>query len=210
MVPVTAREAQQGAVEWGVAARSFPGEEECGDQYVVQRHAGGVLVAVVDGIGHGREAAAPARKAVDVITRHAGESLFTLLRRCDDALAGTRGAVMSLASLDARDRTLTWIGVGNVVGVLVRRDAEAYPSREHLLLRGGVVGDRLPQLHGAVVSIAAGDTLVFATDGVDPSFLDALPSSLPAQKAADLIIAKHARDSDDSLVLVVRVTDAPP
>jgi serine phosphatase RsbU (regulator of sigma subunit) len=187
--------------------RKFPGEDECGDQFVLQRHDRGALAAVVDGVGHGPKAAMAARTAVDVIARHAQESLFSVVRHCNAALAGTRGVVMSLASFDIPDRTLTWIGVGNVTGVLVHADGEPSAVREHLLLRGGVVGDLLPQLHGSVVPFNRDDTLFFATDGVDPAFLDALPEALPAQLAADAIIAEHAKDTDDALVLVVRVAD---
>ncbi len=37
-------------------------------------------------------------------------------------------------------------------------------ARETLLLRGGVVGDRLPPLRAAGLPLAPGDTLVLATD----------------------------------------------
>ncbi len=51
-------------IEWGVAAQPLEGEAESGDLHVVQRFPKGVLVAAVDGLGHGPEAAAAARSAV--------------------------------------------------------------------------------------------------------------------------------------------------
>ena len=44
-------------IEWGVASRALPGETRSGDLHVVESFAGGALVAAVDGLGHGEEAA---------------------------------------------------------------------------------------------------------------------------------------------------------
>jgi hypothetical protein len=59
---------------------------------------------------------------------------------------------------------MTWLGVGNVQGVLMRADAKKGKVKESLLLRGGVVGSQLPALQATVIPIVKGDTLVFATD----------------------------------------------
>ena len=58
---------------------------------------------------------------------------------------------MSVAVLDARAETMTWVGVGNVEGVLLRAQAAVSPRRESLLLRGGVIGGRLPALLAAIL-----------------------------------------------------------
>ena len=78
----------------------------------------GILIAAVDGTGHGAEAAAAAKIAAATLEAHAWESPIALLLRCHDELKGTRGAVMTLAFIHLRDRTLTWLGVGNVEAVL--------------------------------------------------------------------------------------------
>ena len=61
---------------------------------------------------------------------------------------------MSLASFNALDGAMTWLGVGNVTGLLLRADAGAERKRESLLLRGGVVGYRLPPLRPVAIPIA--------------------------------------------------------
>ena len=50
-------------VEWGVAGRAIASETESGAGYVLVPHATGFLAAVVDGLGHGPEAAQAAGKA---------------------------------------------------------------------------------------------------------------------------------------------------
>src|SRR5256884_7303297 len=79
-------------IEWGVASLALPGEAESGDRHLVTPVGTGVLVAVVDGLGHGAEAASAAKAAVAALERHPTESPAPLLERCHRALNGTRGA----------------------------------------------------------------------------------------------------------------------
>ncbi|MGH9406735.1 MAG: SpoIIE family protein phosphatase [Terriglobia bacterium] len=190
-------------LEYGVAARTHPDESKSGDSYLVSPFRRGVLVAVLDGLGHGVEAAEAARIALDTLAEHASESPISLVRRCHANLPGTRGVVMSLASFDSAEDTVMWLGVGNVEGWLMRGAGKAAPNRESLLLRGGVVGGQLPELRASVLPVSRGDTLVFATDGVTIDFADGLHGETP-QSSADLIMDAYRKGNDDALVLVAR------
>jgi hypothetical protein len=189
-------------VEWGSAGAALDGADS-GDACVVAPFPGGALVAVIDGLGHGPEARDATREAVRILEACAGEPLGALVERCHEALRKTRGAVMSLASFDARAASLTWLGVGNVEGFLLRAAPGGRP-RESLTLRGGVVGYQLPPLRPAALSVARGDTLVMATDGIRSAFVADLAPSPRPQELADAILARHARGTDDALVLVAR------
>src|SRR5215467_5953020 len=85
----------------GVASTTRDGEDTSGDLHLVRSVNGGrdrgVLVAVVDGLGHGADAAAAARIAIDTLDRHAGAPIPELIQRCHAALVGSRGVVMSVA-----------------------------------------------------------------------------------------------------------------
>jgi len=197
-------------IEWGVAVQPLEGEAESGDQYVVQPFPKGVLVAAVDGLGHGPEAAAAARSAVAILKDYAHEPVISLLRRCHERLIRTRGAVMSLASFNALDNTMTWLGVGNVEGVLLRADAAADPPRENVLLRGGVVGCQLPTLHASILPVTRGDVLILATDGIRSGFVEDVTLSDPPQRIAEHILARRATGMDDALVLVARYLGHEP
>jgi phosphoserine phosphatase RsbX len=186
-------------VDWAIATRTHRGEVVSGDLHVVSPFPGGVLVAVVDGLGHGPEAAEAARIAVAVLQDAASQPVTSAVERCHAALRRTRGAVLSVASFDARPGTMTWLGVGNVEGALFRADGT---RREALLLRGGVVGYQLPKLRAAVLPIAPGDVLIFATDGIGGGFTASVPAGRPPEQIADGIIAGHAKSDDDALVLV--------
>lgn len=193
-------------LQWGVAARTLHGETESGDLHLVQAIEPGTLVGVVDGLGHGAEAASVARAAVAALEAHAREPVRRLLERCHQALVGTRGAVMSLAVFNRLESSMSWLGVGNVAGVLIRADPGARPARMNLISRGGIVGSKLPPLDAQTILVARGDTLIFATDGITGSLTDALPPDASPQQLADLILARGGRLSDDALVLVARYT----
>ena len=191
-------------IEWAVAELVQPGQSESGDRHLVLSTLEGVLVAVVDGLGHGAQAASAAKVAVRTLERGADRPVAQLLRDCHRSLVGTRGAVISAAAFSIHDETMTWLGVGNVEGLLLRVPASRGPRTESLLVRGGVVGAHLPPLVSEVVPVRRGDTLILATDGVRSDFLDAsLPYREP-QVLADHVLARWGTQTDDALVLVVR------
>jgi serine phosphatase RsbU (regulator of sigma subunit) len=191
-------------IDWGVAISKLPGHTECGDQFVVKAFDEGVLIGVVDGLGHGSEAAIAAKAAVLTLGNHARESVISLINLCHKELRKTRGAVMSLVSLNTGNNTLTWIAVGNVSAVLRRIDTQTIPMREYVLMGRGVVGDRLPVLRASVMPIMRGDMLILATDGIRETFASETVSWGSPQQIADDILARHAKGSDEALVLVIR------
>ena len=191
-------------IEWGVASSTMPGQSQSGDRHLVQPYANGVLVAVVDGLGHGEQAASAADRAVTILSQHAHESVVALCKRCHDDLRETRRVVMSLASFDERDGTLTWMGIGNVEGVVLGAKGSPHSRHEYLRLRSGVVGGTLPSLNASFMPMMQGDTLIVVTDGIRSGFAKGLSTSDPPQLIADRILAEHSKGSDDALVLVAR------
>lgn len=187
---------------WAVAEAPFPHEPESGDKYVVQPSADGILIAAVDGAGHGADAAAAARIAAATLQAHAHESPIALLLRCHDELKGTRGVVMTIAFVHLRDRTLTWSGVGNVEALLFHRTGEQRTQPERAVLRSGVLGYRLPSLRAEVLPLQALDTLVIVTDGIRPGFDEGLVLGDDPQVIASGILSRHHNRTDDALVLV--------
>ncbi|MGB2621820.1 MAG: SpoIIE family protein phosphatase [Candidatus Acidiferrum sp.] len=193
-------------VEYGVAKFVLPGQGESGDRHLICCAGDGILIAAMDGIGHGEEAAYAAEAAISILKANAEEPVISLMKRCHEDLRSTRGVVLSLASIDPQHGMMTWLGVGNVQGVLMRAGAQNGSVQEVLLLRGGVVGSQLPALQAAVLPIAKGDTLVFVTDGIRSEFVEGLSALESPQRAADKILKRHGKGNDDALVLVVRLT----
>jgi negative regulator of sigma-B (phosphoserine phosphatase) len=208
-------------VEWGVALRAMPGQPETGDGYLAKPlPGGGVLLAVLDGLGHGAKAADATRVAIHALENGPERaSAAELLRLCHEALQSTRGVAMSIARIEAAG-TMAWQSVGNNRGILLRADAgmASLPTSlrgvrrsEGLLSRPGVVGYQLPRVQTGLfgVFLSRGDVLVVATDGVYGDFAAgiSLPDRLSGvQQFADGILAHYGKDTDDALVLVARYT----
>lgn len=191
-------------VDWSIASRPIAGEVVSGDLHLVKPLDRGVLLAVVDGVGHGDEATAAAQSAVAILESHANESVISLVRRCHEALTESRGVVMTVASVNALENTITWLGVGNVEGRVLRADRSATHPAEAVLLRGGLVGYQLPALQASVIPVAKGDVLILATDGVRDTFADKLLTSETPEHMARHILERHFKGTDDALVLVAR------
>jgi phosphoserine phosphatase RsbX len=196
-------------VTWGVASVPVHGQTVSGDQRVVKILPDGCLIAVIDGLGHGYAAAYASEKAVTILEEYGHESPIPLLRRCHDGLRETRGVTISLAKICAADEIMTWLGVGNVEGVLIRTDRSLQPSHESVLTRGGVIGYQLPQLQASVTPISKGDLLIFATDGIENDFSEDVRIHDSPQRIADNICTRYNKKIDDALVLVARFNGVP-
>jgi negative regulator of sigma-B (phosphoserine phosphatase) len=194
---------EEGLIETAVAEAALPGEEESGDLHLVAPHDGGVLVAAIDGLGHGSEAAEAARKARLTLERNPGADLAELFFAAHSALARSRGVVMSLASF-APSGSLTWLGVGNVEGTLVRGDQRPVRRADSILLLGGVVGFQLPPLRPSTTLVRPGDLLILATDGIVGGYVSELDPAAGPKALAATILAGYRRGDDDALVLVAR------
>lgn len=194
-------------IESASASFTLPGQDECGDRQAVVSMQYSAVAAVIDGIGHGAEAAEAAERAVAMVREgREGVDLIDMLKRCHTSLTGSRGAVMNLVSFDQKQGTVAWLGIGNVEGRLLLRNKgkDSGYVRQHLLLRPGVVGQRLPSLQVAVNRVQQGDMVIFATDGVAPDFADNLKIDSPVSEIADGIISRYCKKTDDALALVIR------
>jgi serine phosphatase RsbU (regulator of sigma subunit) len=192
-------------VEYGLAKLALPGQAESGDLHIVCCSQHTVLIAVIDGIGHGEAAANAAKAAAGILRDGVSEPVISLVHECHEKLKATRGVVMSLASVDTRHHMMTWLGVGNVQGTLLRARAKPDAVHDVLLLRGGVVGSQLPALQAAVLPVCPGDTVVFVTDGIRSEYSERLSALEAPQRAADRILQRYRSGADDALVLVARL-----
>ena len=191
-------------LDLGVAGVAMEGEERSGDLAVFAPYDRGGLAVVIDGLGHGGDAADAAAIAERVIREHASAEPAELLSRCHDALRRSRGVVLTAAWFDLEEMEISWAGVGNVEARLVRGAAVYGDRHDSPLVLGGVVGYNLPAIRPSYIDLRRGDAVAFATDGIEADFSSSLTPGLPAQKLAERILERHSRGTDDALAAVVR------
>lgn len=185
----------------GIWSRARAGEEVNGDAFFAQKRGGDRwLLAVIDGIGHGRGAQEAAQAATATLDQWRGEPLEELIARTHEALRGTRGAVIGIALLDASSGILQYAGVGNV-------EARAIGISCTPISMNGTLGARLPRVRVHTCPWQQGATLVIASDGLSRSWdVISYPALLERspQLIASLLMRDYGRTADDATVLVAR------
>jgi negative regulator of sigma-B (phosphoserine phosphatase) len=197
-------------IQWAVAGRPMPGEDASGDAATVQTSSSRCVLAVIDGLGHGADAAAAATVATGVVEQYRSEPLMALFLLAHEKLAESRGVAATVAIVDGDTGRLDWLGVGNVNGVVLHADEDAKPRTHGVFLHRGVLGYLMPKLHlPEPLQLADGDFLVLATDGVRGDLTAGLHPELPVDRLAEAILADQATPDDDALVLVARFRGGP-
>jgi phosphoserine phosphatase RsbX len=188
-----------------IAHQSRPksGETSNGDAVVVTRYEGGVLVAIVDALGHGPRAEAVAKLAHDHIIgtypAFPEEGVVDVMRGLHSALRGTRGACATLCLI--RGRALEACGVGNV-------EMRCIGASVPVVLTPGIVGVQLrhPRAFSGVLPPSAWCFLF--SDGISRRAPFAELSKLTPHDACQSLMRKHRHSHDDASVIVVAAKES--
>lgn len=189
-------------VSFGVAARAHPGAAVSGDAYLVKRWGEVVLVAVIDGLGHGQFALRASRTAREYVERHYDAPIENIFAGTNRACRGTRGVVMALARIDLAENTLRFASIGNIEARL-----QSGPERPGLLVRRGVVGLNAPLPSVKRHDWTSDSLLVLHSDGLSTRWnWDDFPgvTALPATEVARRLFARLVKRDDDAVVVVVK------
>ena len=189
----------------GAAARPHPSEHVNGDAWVVHHEAGVWRIAVIDGLGHGPDAARAAQAAVAALDARPHADPAAAIYACHDALIGTRGAAMSVARIDLVAAQLTYAGIGNVEAHLWQGGARHRPISYR-----GIVGSVMRTVRSFEVPLEGPWLLALHSDGVSSRLEIPAPGDAWAdpQALADALLARWARQTDDATVVVA--THVPP
>ncbi|MFH8607157.1 SpoIIE family protein phosphatase [Streptomyces sp. NPDC018029] len=176
------------------------GEHESGDGYAVAEHDGTRTVLVIDGLGHGAEAATAAQRAERTFLANPTAPLVDIIAALHKALRHTRGA--AAAVLRTTGDRIEFCGIGNV------RATTLSPRGIHHQLTGhaGIVGYNLPKPRSRFVDLAEHTTVVLYTDGIDHRWTHAPTDArltLPPVLLAASLAHTHRRRRDDATILAL-------
>ncbi len=180
-----------------VVSRPKPGEIECGDQYLVLEENSHTLLAVIDGLGHGPNAAIAANATCEFIRHNTEKNPEQIILECDKAINHTRGVALTILKIDRGSHELYYAGVGNVE-MYAKSAAPIRPINYP-----GVVGHRIRRLQETRHKINKGDLLTVFTDGISSRFDLKNYLDLDARRAAETIMLDHSKDHDDATCAVI-------
>ncbi len=181
------------------------GETVSGDAWTVRHRGTEVLIVAADGLGHGPAAHKAATVAMEVANRRHYDDLRVLFDDIHGALRITRGASVAVMRLDVVDRSLRFIGIGNIAGAILK-PGEGKTGRQ-MLSHPGTVGHELRRVHELTYAWEANSVLVIHSDGITSHWnLETYPelNRHDPTLIASVIFRDFNRGRDDATVIVAK------
>lgn len=181
-----------------------PGEVVSGDSWCYHERVEGVLVAGVDGLGHGLGARQAAAEACRVFDAEKHRPALRLMQLMHEALRPTRGAAVTLLEVDWDAGRATSVAVGNVTAAFINNG-----EIKRVAADNGIVGHVISRPRELQHQCPPGAVLVLHSDGLTASWnLDRYPGLMQHHPAlvAGVLYRDCKRGRDDSLVVVIRRT----
>ncbi len=188
-------------VECAYFTRPCLGERVNGDGLLLERRGELVFVALVDGLGHGREAHKVASGAVTRLRGNWPPDVSEAMHDLNALLTGSIGAAVGLALLDLSVRELRFVGIGNTVVRSMGQRARRLMSVE------GNLGTKLRTLKEQRVRLGTEELVLFYTDGVRDRFeLEDYPQMRyeAAKTVAQTVVERFGRSHDDATCIALR------
>jgi len=196
-----ARPRAGGALIAGLSV-AVSGEDRCGDAWDQETYAGVMAVLVVDGLGHGIDAALAAQECVRAFRRHSRLAPAARIEALHDALRATRGAAVGVAEIDPGRGVVSFAGLGNVSASVYGQG----PVR-HLVSHHGIAGHVARKIAEYTYPWPPRGALVMHSDGLaSVRGFDAYPGLLERDPGlvAGVLYRDLSRRRDDTTIVVAR------
>ncbi len=185
-----------------VKKRPLSGNKKCGDLSFIKEFDGKILVAVIDGLGHGKHAEDAAVKAAEYLENNYRLNLSDIFHGCNESLKKTVGAAMGIALIDRDNCRITFAGVGNI-------GARVVSDRSFSLVSDfGIVGAGIRKVREEKSEFKDGDTIIMYSDGISEKFdVFSYKEDVRSdpQRLAESISNEFCCSRDDSIIVVGRV-----
>lgn len=190
---------------FGAVSLAAPGETVCGDGWAFAFAGDRTGMMVVDGLGHGPDAAEAAAVALEAFAEEPLAAPRELLQHIHEALRRTRGAAVMLLQADAAEGTVRSAGAGNVIGRLVSGVSDRTVLTQH-----GTAGVTMRTPDETSTPWPEHALLIVCSDGIETRWKSDLLMPLLSRDptlAAAVLARDHCRGRDDATVAVLRRKD---
>jgi anti-sigma regulatory factor (Ser/Thr protein kinase) len=191
----------------GVVCTPIHGERACGDGWLVVQGDSRTLAVVVDGLGHGIDAAKAADEALRIVREHIDAAPATIIQAAHGALRATRGAAMAVADLRPASGEVRFAGVGNIAGSIVSCD-----GTKSMASHNGTVGHTMSKVQEFTYAYPPDACVIMHSDGIMTRWrIDSYPGLQLRHPAliAGVLHRDFLRGRDDATVLALRTRPVP-
>lgn len=181
------------------------GEEFCGDGFKFNIKKKTCQILVFDGLGHGPEAHKASEAAIKSFTNTESQNLDPAerLRTMNSTIKSTRGGVGMILSIDLKNNSLSFCGVGNISARVFTEG-----KLKSCISYNGIVGHTFPNtLNSNSIHWAKEDYLIITSDGIISRWdVNALSNIMKHDMGivAASLFKDFARGNDDALVMIVK------
>ncbi len=193
-------------IDYFYSNRPCLGERVSGDIAIVEQQEQLLLVAIVDGLGHGKNANLVARTAKDYLQNTWDNDVCNTMLRLHEQLKGGLGAAVGLGVLNLETKQLSYTGVGNTVFKIFRRQDQKNCTKR-LYSTDGIVGSHIRHPVEQNLQLTKSDIILFYTDGIKEHFsLEEYPLILvdDAMKIAKNLIRLFGKKYDDATCIALK------
>lgn len=168
-----------------------------GDAYLIKEYPEHTLIAVVDGLGHGKLAHQAATLTIETIKNSNFLDLELLMYEIHTTLNSTVGVVLGIVIIDHINSQLLCSGVGNITikHIGIKETAVRLPK--------AILGYRSFKFKSKRLSLTEDDILIMHTDGIRDDYVLAPQICTSPQQLADFLASNYHKSKDDALVVVV-------
>ena len=176
----------------------------CGDNWSWSDTVHGRTIMLVDGSGHGVEAARAAETAVRTFSDNADAACEVIVERIHRALAPTRGGAVAVARIDTAARWFASSGSAT--------SARCWSTRgksRHMVSHNGTAGHVAPRIREFTYDFTGDPLVILHSDGLTSRWDFAAYPGLAAQHpslVAGVLLRDHRRGRDDASVVAMRAT----
>ena len=196
---VTGPRASVDGLDYAMVSRPCFGEVVSGDGTICHRLSNGILIGIIDILGHGQEAHELARFSEKWFDQHLSSDVAGLMQALHLELKGSRGSALTLAYVSQNQITVT--GVGNTILYCVGEQVTSFVAQP------GIVGSNFPRLRPVTASIHPGNMLILTTDGIsehiDSSQLISR-SRLTTRQLVNGLLNDYGKMYDDATCMALR------
>lgn len=187
-----------------VAHKNTPyvGEEFSGDKVVMYQDSERMLLAIIDGLGHGPSAHQMSKFIAEKLnTLSHSLSPDDMLNALNQCCTPSIIAAVGIGVVDKRQQTFTFSAIGNISAYILSHNSFAYVSRD------GSIGNNMRKPYSQTKALLPGDIIVLHSDGIMSRLYsqhDSAMLRLEPEYIIEYIYTHFYKDYDDASCIVYR------